>query len=106
MKSYRIFSPALLALVLLFVQQGGVTHSLIHALAGQTQQDKHLPQSSACEQCAVYAQLASALNSANCSFLVSIISADSIRCGVIAFRSILPPAAIARGPPFPLQKIA
>ena len=57
MKLSRYLLPLLLAMALLLAQQGGATHSLIHALAKQTQQDKHLPQSSPCEQCEVYAQL-------------------------------------------------
>lgn len=105
MKLARIFFPVLLALALLFAQQSGVAHSLTHALDEQSQQNKHFPQSSACEQCAVYAQLGSALNSASCSFLVIAIPAEALHNGVIAFRSTLPPTAIARGPPAQLQII-
>lgn len=102
----RKFFPVLLALALLFAQQSGATHSLLHALDEQSQQNKHLPQPSACEQCAVYAQLGSALNSTGCSFPAIVFPAAAVRCSDIAFRSTLPPAAIARGPPARLQIIA
>jgi hypothetical protein len=50
-----------LAFLLLFAQQGAVLHALSH-LSGptptQSQPDKQLPHSQACDKCVVYAQMA------------------------------------------------
>ena len=104
MKLKRVFLPALLALALLFSQHGGIAHAFTHALTGQSNQNKHPPQSPACELCAVYAQLGSALSSVVGAALLIASPAAAIGCDTFAFHSILPPAAIARGPPAQLQK--
>lgn len=106
MKLNRIFFPALLALALLFTQHGGTVHVLTHALPDQPLQNKHLPLSSACEQCAVYAQLGSALNSTASTMRIVPLPTEAMHYEVIAFHSTLPPTAIARGPPVQLQNIA
>ena len=104
MKLNRIFTPVLLALTLLFAQQAGLIHTLSHSLAEHEQQNKQLPHSAACGQCAAYTQLGSALNSAAPSFLLITVPAALALCGAIAFRTTQIPTAVARGPP--LQKIA
>ena len=70
MKSPRFISPILLALVLLFAQQAGVMHTLSHTLSEQEQQNKQLPHSPACGQCAAYTQMGSVLNSTAPSILL------------------------------------
>jgi hypothetical protein len=50
-----------LAFLLLFAQQGAVLHALSHVpgpLPAQSQPDKQLPHSQACDKCVVYGQLA------------------------------------------------
>src|SRR5512143_2785999 len=57
---------ALLAFALLFAQQGAALHALSHLAeppAGQSQQDKHVPHSPACEKCVVYAGIGGAVAS-------------------------------------------
>jgi len=52
-----------LAFALLFAQQGGALHALSHLADGapaQSQQEKHLPHSPACDKCMVYAGIGSA----------------------------------------------
>ncbi len=95
----RFFLPLLFAFSLLLAQQGGVVHTLRHTLAEHQQQDKQAPHSTSCEQCATYAQLGSALNSASHSFAAITLSAASVRQHTFAFRSIHVVAAPARGPP-------
>ena len=104
MKLTRFIFPALLALALLFAQQAGLIHTLSHSLAEHEQQNKQLPHSAACGQCAAYTQLGSALNSAAPSFLLITVPAALALYVASAFRSTQIPTAVARGPP--LQKIA
>jgi len=50
-----------LAFLLLFAQQGAMLHAVSHLpgpAPAQSQPDKHLPHSQACDKCVVYAQLA------------------------------------------------
>jgi hypothetical protein len=58
---------SLLAFTLLFTQQGLVTHAIAHTLAEQAQ-DHSLPHDQQCELCAAYAQLGSAVGSAEIHF--------------------------------------
>jgi len=106
MQLSRIFFPLLLAFALLFAQQGGAAHALRHALEKQSQQDKQSPHSLSCEQCATYAQLGSALSNANHSFALLATAEGRAQQSIGSFRSIQIPAAVARGPPAPLQTIA
>jgi len=62
MNAARLLQPLLLALALLFVQQGAATHAIVHTLAEQSQ-DQSLPHDSQCELCAGYAQVGSAVGS-------------------------------------------
>ena len=101
----RLFIPLLFVFSLLFVQQIGVGHALLHTLEEQAQQDKQAPHVLACDLCVAYAQLGSALNSTFHSFAVLAISATSVQQRSVAFHSIPALAATARGPPA-LQRIA
>jgi hypothetical protein len=106
MQLSRIFFPLLLAFALLFAQQGGASHVLRHALEKQSQQDKQTSHSLSCEQCATYAQLGSALSSAIHSFALIAPAEGRSQPSISTFRSIQILAAVARGPPAPLQTIA
>lgn len=60
----RLLLFLLFAFALLFAQQGAALHALSHLsepLPPQSQQDKHLPHSPACDKCVVYAGVGSAL---------------------------------------------
>lgn len=104
--SRAVFFPLLLAFALLFAQQTGAAHALRHALEEQTQDDKQLLQPHACEQCAIYGQLGSALGVNTHNFTPSPVSSDTIGLCGTAFHSIIILAAAARGPPAPLQTVA
>jgi hypothetical protein len=59
----RLLFSLWLAFVLLFAQQGAALHALSHFADGvpaQSQQDKHLPHSPACDKCVVYAGIGGA----------------------------------------------
>jgi len=96
-----LFFPLLLTFVLLFAQQTGAAHALRHALADLTQQreDKQAPLSSACEQCAIYAQLGSALNVGAYDFTPLVVSNETVQHRTTPFRSAHTLPAVARGPP-------
>ncbi|MDD2701501.1 MAG: hypothetical protein PHH36_09710 [Sideroxydans sp.] len=61
MNAGRLFQPLLLALALLFVQQGAVTHAIAHILTEQSQ-DQSLPHDTQCGKCLAYAQIGSAVS--------------------------------------------
>jgi hypothetical protein len=109
MKRYRgILFPLLLAFVLLFAQQAGAAHAVLHAFEDLTHQqgDKKTTHSDACELCANYAQLGSALNVGTLDFTPPIVSGEIIQQRFVVFRSIHVLAAVARGPPAFLQSFA
>jgi hypothetical protein len=59
----RLLFSLWLAFVLLFAQQGAALHALSHladSVPAQSQQEKHLPHSPACDKCVVYAGIGSA----------------------------------------------
>ena len=59
----RLLFSLWLAFALLFAQQGAALHALSHladSVPAQSQQEKHLPHSSACDKCVVYAGIGSA----------------------------------------------
>jgi hypothetical protein len=106
MHSSRLLQPLFLAFVLLFAQQAGAAHALSHAVEDISQhQDKHLPDSPACEKCANYAQLGSALSTGIFDFVPPQVSNEVIGHSASSFQSIHTLAAVARGPPSALQKI-
>lgn len=106
MKFSRALVPLFLAFALLSAQQGGAAHALGHALEQTRQQDKHAPHSSACEQCATYAQLDSALGVRLYSPALPSDSYGAVSHRFPFFRSVHVVAAAARGPPARLQDIA
>jgi hypothetical protein len=107
MRPVRLFFlPLLLAFALLFAQQGAARHALSHVLTEQTQQNKQLPHSPACEQCAAYAQVGGAINSSPHSFALDVAPDAAVQHRADTFRSTSTLAALARGPPLPLQHIA
>jgi hypothetical protein len=106
MKISRAMLPLFFAFALLSAQQGGAAHALSHALEQTQQQDKQTPHSPACEQCATYAQLGSALHVGTYHFALPAAASAAVLQRSVAFRSIHILAAVARGPPAPLQKIA
>jgi len=63
MKSRWLLLHLCFALALLFAQQGAALHALSHLgenLPAQSEQEKHLPHSPACDKCVVYAGVGSA----------------------------------------------
>jgi hypothetical protein len=108
MKSTRPLLILLCIFSLLFAQQAGAAHAVHHAFEDLThqQEDKQTPHSDACEQCANYMQLGSALNVGAYEFTPPVESGEAIEHRTIAFRSIPVLAAAARGPPSFLQLFA
>ena len=107
MRHYRALFPLLLTFLLLFAQQSGFVHVLNHVAVEQgQQQDKHAPHSSACGYCAAYTQIGSAIGSSSSPFTVILLPSGTVQSRVVAFASVQPVTAIARGPPGLLQKIA
>ena len=104
MKLSRLFTPLFLALALLFAQQVGAAHVLWHTLQEQSQQNKNLPHP-ACDKCAHYAQLGSALSVAILDFTPPLFFNEEIRHVAVIFRSIDILAADARGPPVSFQNL-
>lgn len=98
-----VFFPIFLAFILLFAQQTGAAHTFHHALEdlSQQQNDKQAPHSDACEQCAAYVQLGSALNVGAYDFTLRTASAETQKHLSITFRCIHVLAATARAPPYP-----
>ena len=109
MRPSRIFYALLLVFILLLTQQGGLVHTLRHALAGEaqldgeTRQDQQLPHAKVCGQCVAYAQSGAALAGAVQIFAVTLIAAAALRSLNSLFHSTSPITAVARGPPVPLQ---
>lgn len=91
---------------LLLAQQSGREHTLSHALAGQSQQDKQAPHAHNCELCALDAQLGSALNSADIAFILAHLPAPTWTQSNVSFQAAHAFTATARGPPAPLQEFA
>lgn len=106
MKSARLILPLLCALSLLFAQQAGAAHTLSHALEEQSQHDKHPSDSPACEKCAAYAQLGSALSAGPMAFTPPQIYGPATWHSSAAFQTTRLLAAVARGPPALLQAYA
>jgi hypothetical protein len=106
MRCLRAFLPLLFSFALLSAQQLGATHALSHALSEQSENDKHAPHSTACEQCEIYAQLSSALSGKMFDFIPPIFSSEVIQHVAANCQSASALVAVARGPPVFLQKIA
>lgn len=103
----RFFLPLLIVSTLLFAQQVGITHTLRHTLTVHKQ--KHGQQTSHnshnCEQCALDAELGSALHSAAVSFVLPQLRVVAWPHRHASFQQARILAASARGPPSP-KKIA
>ena len=99
MKLSRLLLPLLLAFSVLFVQQVEAAHVLRHTLAEQQQQNKHGPQQPACEKCATYAQLGSALSNFAFDFTPPQLPEATVQYIAPCFRSAHTLTAVARGPP-------
>lgn len=100
MLNLRFILPLFFAFVLLLAQQGGVAHTLRHALAEQTQQqDKKTPHSNECEQCTSYTQLGNALNSSLFSFELLASLTQELAQHHVAVHTQQTLTATARGPP-------
>jgi hypothetical protein len=98
MKSSRLFLPLLLALALLFAQQGGLVHGIAHTLEEQSQ-DQSLPHDKHCDLCATYAQVGSAIGINHlhfdfASFVGPILNTRFVSCSSTALA-----AFAARAPP-------
>ena len=103
----RFLLPLLFICSLLLAQQGGIAHTLSHALAGQTQQeDKQSPHSLHCELCALDAQLGSALSSPAITFALALLAALSWAQNSTSFKPAHSVTSTARGPPALLQLFA
>jgi hypothetical protein len=100
MRIHRYFF-LLFVFALLFAQQAGAAHAISHALndVTQQQQDKQSPHSDACEKCADYVHLGSALNVGTYNFAPLLVSDETVQYRTIAFRSIHTLPSVARGPP-------
>jgi hypothetical protein len=99
MKHLRLFLPLLCACSLLFAQQAGAAHTVNHLLEQARNQDKQSQPSPACEKCAAYAQLGSALNVAAIDFVPPAATDEIIHFVATGFHSHHTLAAVARGPP-------
>lgn len=99
MRLSRLFLPLLFIMSLLSAQQVGAAHTLGHALAEQSQQDKHAPHSPACEKCENYAQLGNALGVAAFDLDPPALPAAPLLHRSANFSSAPAPTAVARGPP-------
>ncbi len=98
MRIVRLLSPLLLALVLLFVQQGAATHAIAHTLADQSH-DQSLPHDQQCELCAGYAQIGSAVVSSGVYLDFSTSFIASYECSRNDPRPRTIAAFAARAPP-------
>jgi hypothetical protein len=106
MNPSRLILPLLCAFSLLLAQQVGAAHTLSHTLEELSQHEKHTSDSPACEKCAAYAQLGSALSNGAIDFTPLKISSEAVRHIAATFQSIHLLAAVARGPPSILQAYA
>ncbi len=110
--SRHTFFSFLLVFALLFAQQGGIEHTLLHALENNTQpqkqskQEQQMPHSKFCAQCAAYTQSGTALSGLTSLDVLPAIQASVERRYHTTFYSTSPQAAFARGPPALFHKIA
>lgn len=95
----RLHLHFFLVFVLLFAQQAGAAHALGHAFEDLAQhQGKQLPHP-ACEKCATYAQLGSAMTASLIDFTPPKILGTAVQHFDTTFLTTLILAAAARGPP-------
>ena len=105
------FFSFLLVFVLLFAQQGGIEHALLHALENnnqpqkQSQPEQQMPHSKFCAQCAAYAQSGTALSGLTLFGTLPAVQTSVARRYHTIIYSTSPQAAFARGPPALFHKI-
>lgn len=99
MRLSRIILSLLFACVVLFAQQGAVTHAMQHVLAEQTQ-DQSLPHDKLCDLCTVYAQIGSAIGSSPVFFAPDEQQGSFAQIFFSRFRSAFFAAFAARAPPY------
>lgn len=98
----RLLLPLWLAFALLFAQQGAALHALSHLADGapaQSQQEKHLPHSPACDKCAVYAGIGSAAPSSPPVFRAGEAAAVLVAALFLGFFSVPLYSYLSRAPP-------
>ncbi len=99
MRLSRLFLPLFLAFALLSAQQGAAAHALGHLLGQIGHQDKQAPHSPACEQCAAYAQIGSALHVSGFHLALAAATSEGVPHHTLLFRSACTFAPAARAPP-------
>ncbi|BAN34163.1 hypothetical protein SCD_n00314 [Sulfuricella denitrificans skB26] len=98
----RLLFSLWLALALLFAQQGAALHALSHFADGvpaQSQQEKHLPHSPACDKCIVYAGIGGAAASSPPVFAVPETTAILAAVFFLLFFSAPLRTYLSRAPP-------
>lgn len=98
----RLLPFLLLAFALLFAQQGAALHALSHLgepLPTQSQQDKHLPHSQACEKCVVYAGVGSAVGASALTLPSCSVVAAHLASAATAFQPQATQPYLSRAPP-------
>lgn len=88
----------LLTFALLFAQQGGMTHSLSHALAEQNS-DQTLAHHTHCDLCEIYAQMSGTIGSSSINLSATPNSAIAAPAPFTSFFSNSFNAFAARAPP-------
>lgn len=106
MKPLKLFLPLLIALSLLFAQQAGAAHAIQHDLEHSQEQGKHSGHDPACEKCAQYAQLGSALKTSLFDLPLVAARSETAVFSAPAFITVHVRAALARGPPVLLRNPA
>ena len=69
--NFRVLRFAILAILMLFAQQGAAVHALAHFsdfAPTPSSQDKQLPHSSACDKCISYSHMGGALHASSLVF--------------------------------------
>jgi hypothetical protein len=93
-----VFLKSFLVLALLFAQQGAVTHSIVHTLAEQSQ-NQSLPHDNHCDLCATYAQIGSAVGVGHIHFDFAATFEANHSTHSFSFHSVAFAAFAARAPP-------
>jgi hypothetical protein len=98
----RLLLSLWFALALLFAQQGATLHALVHLADGmpaQSQQEKHLPHSPACDKCVAYAGIGSAAPSSPQMFAAQETTVVLAAAVFLLFFSAPLRAYLSRAPP-------
>lgn len=98
----RLILFIFLVFSLLFAQQGAALHALSHfadSVPAQSQQEKHLPHSPACDKCVAYAGTGSAAPSSPPVFAVQEITIVLATVSFLLFFSAPLYSCLSRAPP-------